>query len=283
MNSKPVFGRIVAAVRKLIPTLFLTLLSAMILYPFVFVFFAALKGANEVRQNPLGLPENWLWSNFVTAWTKGDFSIYFNNSIIIVIPVVFMVILCSLLASYGIIRIKPIGNRFFFIFLIAGQGLPLEAIIIPLYYQMLNAKLLNNPLSIILPMIGLIIPFGILLLTGFIATIPSEILDASKVDGASEWQELFYVVVPIARPGIIALLVFSFLWTWNQFFLPAVMLTKNSARTLPIGLGQFLGAFTYEMQLLAAGTFITATPVVIIYLIFQRQFVRGITAGALKN
>ena len=283
MTSSSSYHRTTRFIKKLVPTLFLTILSAAILYPLVFVVLASFKGANEVRSNALGLPTKWLFSNYITAWTQGDFSIYFKNSIFIVIPVVFMVIFCSLLASFALTRIKPVGHRFLFYFLIAGQTLPLEAIIIPLYYQMLSAKLLNNPLSVIFPMIGLIIPFGILLLTGFIDSIPSDILDAAKVDGASPWQELLYVILPIAQPGVIALLVFSFLWTWNQFFLPTVMLPQPAARTLPAGLNQFIGTFTYEMQLLAAGTLITATPVIIVYLIFNKQFIRGVTTGAIKS
>jgi ABC-type glycerol-3-phosphate transport system permease component len=282
MNSSSSSRRAKRFNKKLVPTLFLVVLSAAILYPLYFVLLASLKGANEVRANAIGLPTHWLFSNYITAWTKGDFSIYFKNSIIIVIPVVFMVIFCSLLASFALTRIKPWGSPFFFIFLIAGQTLPLEAIIIPLYYQMNRAHLLNNPLSVILPMIGLIIPFGVLLLTGFIDSIPSDILDAAKVDGASTWQELLFVVLPISQPGVVALLVFSFLWTWNQFFLPTVMLPQPAARTLPAGLNQFIGTFTYEMQLLAAGTLITAVPVIIIYLIFNNQFIRGITTGAVK-
>lgn len=274
--------RILRLLSRSIPLLLLTAISLVTLYPFIFVILASFKGSNELRENPLGLPAKWLFSNYATAWAQGDFSIYFKNSLIIVIPVVLAVVFCSLLASYAIILMKPKGHRAIYYFIIAGHGVSLEGIIIPLYFQMVHAKLLNNPISVIMPQIGLIIPFGVLLLTGFIAGIPSEIIDAARVDGATEWQVLFSVVTPISSPGIVALIVFSALWTWNQFLLPIVMLTETSARTLPVGLSQFAGAFTSEMQLIAAGTLITAVPVIVVYLVLQNQFIRGITVGAMK-
>jgi raffinose/stachyose/melibiose transport system permease protein len=133
-----------------------------------------------------------------------------------------------------------------------------------------------------LPQIGLLLPFGILIMSGFFAKLPGELIDAAKVDGATDWQALWYVFVPMANPAIVSLLVFASLWTWGSFFLPTVMLTKDSMRTLPLGLAYFIGEFTTEQHLLAAGALIAAAPIIVVYFIFQRQFVRGITVGSLK-
>jgi raffinose/stachyose/melibiose transport system permease protein len=261
---------------------FLVLLTIAILYPFAFVIFTSLKTSNEVRINPIGLPQHLLFANFSDAWNQGHFSVFMKNSLIIVIPVVISVIICSLMASYAFARLKfKFSNGLFLLFII-GQGLPLEVVLIPLYYMMKDMGQLNHYTSVIFPMIGIILPFGILLLTGFISEIPSEIFDSAKVDWANEWQTLWRIVLPIAKPGIISLLVFSFLWTWNQFFLPTVMITDNNFRTLPVGLAYFIGSFDTEQNLLAAGSLITAAPIIILYLFFQRQFVRGITVGAFK-
>lgn len=267
---------------RLPPFLVLSLVTAIVIYPFIFVILTSFKMSNEVRVNPLGLPEHWLWRNYAEAWVRGNLNIYYKNSFIVAIPVVLAVIACSLLASYTFSRLRFPGSRFLFWFFIAGMGLPLEAIIIPIYYMMRDLSLLNTHFAVILPMIGLILPFAILVLTSFIDKIPSDLLDAAKVDGASDWQVLWHVVIPIAQPGIVTVLVFSFLWTWNQFFLPTVMLTENSIRTLPVGLAHFVGAYNTEQHLLAAGVLLTIIPVIVVYVIFQRQFIRGLTVGAVK-
>ncbi len=267
---------------RLVPFLILSAVTAVVLYPFIFVLLTSLKTSNEVRVNPLGLPEQFLWGNYSEAWGRGNLNVYYKNSLIVVVPVVLTIIACSILAGYALSRLRFRGSRVLFWFFIAGMGLPLEAIIIPLYYMMRDFSLLNTHLAVIFPMIGLILPFGILVLTGFIGKIPSDLLDAAKVDGATDWQILRHVVVPIAQPGIVTVLVFSFLWTWNQFFLPTVMLTDNRVRTLPVGLAYFIGAYNTEQHLLAAGVLITAVPVIVVYTIFQRQFIRGLTVGAIK-
>jgi len=268
--------------RRIAPALALSLITALILYPFVFVILSSFKTGNEVRINPLGLPEQWRWSNYVQAWVEANFGTYFKNSVIQVVPVVAMVIFASILAGYALSRIKFFGNHILLVYFIAGLGLPLEAVLVPLYLMMLDFKLLNNHWSVILPQIGLLIPFGVLVMSGFFAELPGEILDAATVDGASHWQTLWYIAVPIANPAIMSLLIFAALWTWGSYFLPAVMLTRDSVRTLPLGLAYFVGEFTTEQHLLAAGTLISALPVTVLYVLFQRHFVRGITIGSLK-
>jgi raffinose/stachyose/melibiose transport system permease protein len=265
-----------------LPFLALCLITITVMYPFVFVLFTSLKASNEVRIHPLSLPAHWLWSNYREAWTGGHFSTYFRNSIEIAVPVVIAVVISSILAAFAFTQLRFRGSRVLYWYFLAGLGLPLEALIISLYFQMLDLDLLNTPWSVMLPMIGILLPFGILLLTGFVGEIPGELLDAAKLDGASDRQLLTQMVVPLAWPGIVTVMVFSFLWTWNQFFLPAVMLTNDSARTLPIGLYGFIGTYTSEQHLLAAGTLITAAPVILLYVVFQRQFVQGITVGSLK-
>jgi raffinose/stachyose/melibiose transport system permease protein len=270
------------AVGRALPFLALTLISLVVLYPFVFVLLTSLKTSNEVRIDPLGLPRHWLWRNYREAWTGGHFGTYFRNSVFVAVPVVVAVVVSATLAAFAFSQFRFRGSRVLFWYFLAGLGLPLEAIIISLYFQMLDLDLLNTRWSVILPMTGLILPFGVLILTGFIGEIPREMLDAAKLDGASDGQLLRQIVVPLAWPGIVTVIVFAFLWTWNQFFLPAVMLTDADARTLPIGLYSFIGAYTSEQHLLAAGTLITALPVIVLYVVFQRQFVQGITVGSLK-
>jgi raffinose/stachyose/melibiose transport system permease protein len=268
--------------RRLLPALVLVVITVFVLYPFVFVIFTSLKTDKEVTINPLGLPQQWLWQNYREAWVEANFGIYFKNSVIILIPVVATVVFTSILAGYALSRLRFRGSRVLLVYFIAGLGLPLEAVLIPLYIMMKDAKLLNTYWSVMLPQVGLLLPFGVLIMSGFFAQLPSELIDAAKVDGATDWQTLWRVLVPVASPAIVSLVVFASLWTWNSFFLPTIMLTKDSVRTLPLGLVYFIGEYQTQQHLLAAGALITATPIIILYLIFQRQFVRGITVGSFK-
>lgn len=274
--------RIIKLFKRIIPVTVLVVITCLVFYPFLFVILTSLKTDSEVLVNPLGLPRNWLLQNYRTAWLEANFNIYFQNSVIILLPVVTTVTFISVLAGYAFSWLRFRWSNVLLVFFIAGLGLPLEAIIIPLYMIMLDLNLLNSHWSVILPQIGLLMPFGILIMSGFFSQLPTELVDAAKVDGATSWQTLWYVLVPIASPAIVSLIIFASLWTWNSFFLPTVMLTADSMRTLPLGLAHFIGEYQTEQARLAAGALITAVPIIILYLLFQRQFVRGITVGSMK-
>lgn len=273
---------VIKVLKRALPVLVLAAITALIIYPFLFVILTSLKTENEVLINPLGLPKEWLWKNYQTAWIEANFGTYFKNSLIILFPVVTIVTFMSILAGYAFSWLRFRWRNLLLVFFIAGLGLPLEAVIIPLYMMMKNLDLLNTYWSVMLPQIGLLMPFGILIMSGFFAQLPTDLVDAAKVDGANTWQTLWYVMVPIAWPAIVSLIVFASLWTWNSFFLPTVMLNRDSMRTLPLGLVHFIGEYQTQQALLAAGSLITAAPIVMLYLLFQRQFIRGITVGSMK-
>ncbi len=260
-----------------------TLLSLGIFIPFSFVVFTSLKSRNELPWNPLGFPWSIEWGNYVEAWQRGHFDRYFMNSVYVAVPTVILVIVLSTLAAYAFSTMKFRGKDILFGIILVGLAIPLDILIIPLFYQLLDMKLLNTHWAIILPTAAKIIPFGVLLVRSFMEELPSEILDAGKIDGCSTWQLLRHVVVPLSGPCLTSLLVFTFMWTWNMFFLPVVMIQEDSLRTLPIGLNYFQGKHTQHIPLLMAGATISSVPIVVIYMIFQRQFIKGIVAGAVKS
>ena len=149
--------------------------------------------------------------------------------------------------------------------------------------QMLNLKLLSTHWALILPEIATGLPFGILLLRSFIQDLPSEIMDSARVDGCNRLQLLVQIVTPLTRPALLSLLIFNFMWSWNQFLLPSFLIQQDSVRTLPAGLRFFLGRYSNDIPLLMAGATISFLPVVIVYMIFQRHFIQGIAAGALSG
>lgn len=274
------------AQRSIIPTVTLLIAISIALVPMVpilWVLFTALKERGRVIVDPLALPKGtWHWDNFVVAWVQGGFSKYFGNSLIVSLATVLLILVLALLAAYSFARINFVGKRVLFITFLLGLTIPLSVLIIPLFYLIRNLNLINSPWSLILPQVAKQLPFAILLLYSFIRQLPREIMDAGLIDGCSHRHLLSHIVLPLTRPALLTLLVFNFMWSWNQFLLPWVLIHEDAARTLPVGLNNFQGRYVTDVPLLMAGTTITFMPVILIYLIFQRHFIRGVTAGALK-
>lgn len=263
--------------------LILTLFLLVFLVPIVWVWLSAFKAPKEITKNTFGLPEVWRWGNFAEAWTTGRFGQYLGNSVIYAVAIVAGVTILASLGGYALANLPlPAGNTFLFTFML-GLMIPFESIVIPLFYLERDLNLLGTYWAFIVPGIALRLPFGIFLMRGFFKGLPGELADAARVDGANEWQAFRDVMLPLARPGMSALIVFQFLWTWNQFLLPLIMVQKDELRPVSTGMMFFFGRFTSQRDLIAAGAVIAMIPVLVLYLLMQRRFIEGVTAGALKS
>ncbi len=260
----------------------LILFAFIAFYPIVVMWITALRPANQVMQNPFGLPTGIFLDNIVNAWVKGRFGNYFINSVIITVPTVVGVVILSAFAGYGIARFRFRGRMLIFYTMLLGLTIPFQSVMIPLYYQLLAMGLLGSYLAVILPSIAFGLPFGIFLMQSFFEDLPNELTEAARVDGCSEFRIFRSVMLPLARPAISTLIVFQFMRTWNEFLMPLLYLQDEARRPIPLGLMFFQGAYTRDIGLIAAGVSLSTIPVIIIYLIFQRQFVKGLTAGAVK-
>ncbi len=257
----------------------LILFTLTILVPFFLTLLTAFKTQPELAKGVFTLPERLNWQNFTDAWTQGHFNIYFVNSLIVIIPVVILATLFSILSAYALAHLPLPGRSIVFALFLLGLIVPLEGLIIPLYYTLRSLKLLDTYWALILPDVALSIPFGSYLLWASFKGAPQSLVDAAVLDGASRSAILWRVLVPLSRPTINVLIVFFFIWNWNDFLLPLILISKDELRTLPVGLAFFQGRYTVNIPLLAAGATIVSTPLIIIYLIFQRQFIRGLTTG----
>lgn len=265
--------------------LFVLMLSIAVLvfYPIFSAFINSFKTEVGLALNPIGFPDRWRFANYRDAWLVANVSGFFVNSVAIAFPTVLGVLICATLAGYAFAHLRFPGRNLLYLLFVAGLAIPLELVIISLFFQMRDMKLLNTYWSVVFPQIGLILPFGVLLMRSFILDIPKGMIDAGHIDGCSDWQALWYIVIPCIRPAMSSLIVFSFMWTWNNLFLPTVMITEGSMRTIPTGLTYFQGQYGTNVPLLAAAAIIASLPVVIMYVMFQRQFVAGITVGAMKE
>ncbi len=260
----------------------LILFAFIALYPIVVMWITALRPTREVMQDPFGLPTTLFFGNVVNAWVKGRFGSYFINSIIITVPTVIGVTALSALGGYGIARFRFRGRMLIFYTMLLGLTIPFQSVMIPLYYQLLAMGMIGTYLAVILPSIAFGLPFGIFLMQSFFEDLPHELTEAARVDGCSEFRIFRSVMLPLAWPAISTLVVFQFMRTWNEFLMPLLYLQDEALRPIPLGLMFFQGAYTRDIGLIAAGVALSTIPVIVVYLIFQRQFVKGLTAGAVK-
>jgi len=251
--------------------------------PIFVMWMAALKSSAEIFKDPFSLPTVLHWENLVKAWTVGRFRQYLGNSIIITIPTVAGVVALSSLAGYAFGKLKFIGSRWLFFTFLLGLMVPFQSIMIPMYYDLQNLRLLGTYWAMILPAIALGLPFGIFLMQAFFHNLPIDLADAARVDGCSEFGVFFKIMLPLAGPAVSTLIVFQFMWTWNAFLMPLLFLNEESLRPIALGLMFFSGRYTLNYGLVAAGVTLATLPLIVIYIIFQRQFMRGLTAGALKG
>jgi raffinose/stachyose/melibiose transport system permease protein len=261
----------------------LILFAMIALTPIFVMWMAALKSSSEIFNDPFSLPTVLHWENMVKAWTVGRFRQYLGNTIIITIPTVFGVVALSCLAGYAFGRLKFAGSKLFFYTFLLGLMVPFQSIMIPMYYNLKDLKLLGTYWAMILPATALGLPFGIFLMQAFFRGLPSDLADAARVDGCSEFDVFFQIMLPLAGPAVSTLFVFQFMWTWNAFLMPLLFLNEESLRPIALGLMFFSGRYTTNYGLVAAGITLATLPLIVIYIIFQRQFIRGLTAGALKG
>ena len=262
--------------------LILGILSIVIMYPFIWTIINSLKSSLDFNMNPMGLPSKLMLSNYVDAWGVANVGLYTFNSLLVAGPTVVLVIVISLLGAFAFAFQEFKLKMILYVYVIAGFAIPIEVVVIPLFFQMRDFHLLNTYWSVIIPQSALLLPFGVLIIRSFMLNVDKAIIDAARIDGCSSFRLLVSVVIPCIAPAITSLLIFSFMWTWNSLFLPMVMITRNEIRTLPLGLTYFQGQYGTNITLLSAASVMACLPVIIVYLVFQGQFIRGITAGAVK-
>jgi raffinose/stachyose/melibiose transport system permease protein len=253
------------------------------LAPFVVTILASLKTTVELVQGVFSLPEVPQWDNYRTAWTDGNMDRFFVNSVLVALGVVIPSLLLSAMTGYAFARFRFRGANLLFGFFLLGLVVPLQAMVIPLFYLMRSLNLLDSLWALILPQIGLSLSFGTLLMRQAFVSVPREIVEASIVDGANSWNTLWQILFPLTRPMVGTLALMFFIWTWNEFLLPLVVNIDPNYHTLPVGILYFQQRWTSDIPVIAAGSTIIFLPLTIVFLLFQRQLIRGITAGAVKG
>jgi raffinose/stachyose/melibiose transport system permease protein len=260
----------------------LWLFAILTVSPFALLILTSLKSRTDLIAGAFVLPERPHFENFASAWTDGHFSAYFVNSVMVVIPVVVISIILGIFSGFAFAFLTLPFKRTLFVLLTIGMMVPTEAFIIPLFYEFHWLGLLNTYWALILPQTGMSIPFATLFMASAMQQLPKELTDAAVIDGATRLQVLRFVILPLMRPAISTLGLFVFIWTWNEFLIPLILVNNDAVRTLPIGMLFFQGKYTVDIPILTAGAVIIIAPIIVVYLIFQRNFIAGLTAGAVK-
>ena len=255
--------------------------SLIALVPIAGIVFTALQAPGGLAT--FGEPNGFHPGNFATAWDEGNFSSYLRSSVIVAVTVVTASTLLSIPAGYAFGMMRFRGEQALFYLFLLGLMVPLEATIVPLYYDFRDLALTDTYAALILPQIGVSLAFGTFWMRAFFRSVPRSLVEAARIDGSSAWSTLWRVLLPTARPAVVTMMVLIFMWTWNEFLLALVMVSDEALRTAPLGLAFFQGRNTTDFALLAAGAVIVATPIVILYVFLQRHFIRGMLSGAIKG
>jgi raffinose/stachyose/melibiose transport system permease protein len=260
----------------------LTLAALFSVFPLLSMFSAALATRGSAPAG-ISFPLHPHWHNFVDAWNVANIVTLLQSSTILVLGVVPVAMLISAMAGYAIAQLKIPFGGLFFLLLLLGLTLPFEIVVVPLYYQMQSLGLLNTHLGLILPLIGLNMPFAVFWMRTHFQSVPIDITEASMIDGAGSWNAFRHIQLPLAIPALASLGVLMFLSTWNQFLLAIVLIDDPNKRTMAGALQGFVGAHSTDVVLLNAGALMIMAPTILVFVIFQRYFVRAMLAGAVKG
>ena len=266
---------------KIFVIIVLALLAVFFIFPLYWILTGSLKDAITINaQKPQWFPLEPTLDNYVRLFKQPAIQ-WLLNTIIIAVAAMALTCITAALAGYALAKKRFFGQTVLFSLLVCAMALPKQVIVIPLLQEMSALGLNNNLLAVILPTVGW--PFGIFLMKQFSETIPTEMLEAARIDGASEARTFVSIVFPMVKPGVGALAIFTFVNTWNDYFLQLIMLQRREVLTISTGIARLQGEVSSDFGLIMAGAALAAIPIVTVFLMFQKYFTQGITMGAVKG
>jgi raffinose/stachyose/melibiose transport system permease protein len=273
------------SLKKAIPHLILMAYLLIILYPFLFVFFSSVKSDNQaIAANPFGFPKAFQFDNYVNAWVNAKISTYFFNSLYIGVFASCVTILFAAMMAYAITRMR-FGKVSFLLFqiILLGMLIPNNALLLPIYKMMKQLGFLNTHLALLLPYVANAIPFSVIILAAFMRSLPNEVEEAAVVDGLSASGIFVKIVMPLVIPAVVTVFIINFLGNWNEFLLANYFISNDSLKTLPVGMVGFRDAYNTNYAQMSAGIVFSVLPVLVLYMVLQKQIIEGVTAGSVKG
>ncbi len=252
------------------------------LFPVVWVIISAFKPQSELFRVPMSLfPNEWTFANFISAFRHGNFIVYFSNTVFVAVVATLLTVVINIMAGYALAKYIFPGRDIIFAIMIATLMVPLQVIMIPIFLQLKDLGLLNSVWGSIIPPSAT--PTGIFLARQYMVNISNSMIESARIDGAKELRIFWKIVLPLSKPIIATIAIFSFMWRWNDYLWPLIVITDNKKQTMQQALANFVGQLQINWSNLLAMTTISIVPVILVFLAFQKLFMTGITAGAVKG
>ena len=253
------------------------------IYPLVFSIFCSFKGNLEIFSSFTSLPKRLRFENYITAWKVGNIGRYFLNTIILSVGTLVIAGLFGAMASYVLAKFRFRGKSKIYLLFISGMMIPIQAVLIPLSYIFGKLGVMNNYPVLILLYSAFCFPMTVLVLTGFMNGIPTELEEAMVIDGASIFQVFFKMILPLSVPGIVSVSIFNFIQVWNNLLFPLIFISDKNKGTISMGLLAFFGEYSTDYSSSMAGICLTTIPVIIAYVFFKEKIENGLMSGAIKG
>jgi raffinose/stachyose/melibiose transport system permease protein len=265
-------------------TIVLSIAAVIWISPLVLLLITSVRPlADFIANGPLTWPTEFTWSNFTDAWNVGNFATTYRNSAILLLLKVPIGVLLAAMLAYALskLRIRFRKTIMFAVFL--GLTIPIYITIVPVFIMLRSMGITDNLLGLVGPYLAFGIPFEVLVLQSFFRQLPNELIEAARIDGASDWRIFFRLVLPLSLPALVTVAILDAVATWNEFLFALIVLNSDQSKTIPVGLLNFQGQFASNNTGLAAGILIAVVPILIAYILLQRWIVGGLTAGATKG
>ncbi|MDE5699855.1 MAG: carbohydrate ABC transporter permease [Lachnospiraceae bacterium] len=267
---------------KIIIYTVLTLFAALMLMPFVWMLFASFKSNNEVFSLPMRLlPREWHFENYRLIWDQIPLLTFFKNTTKLTVITTLIQVFTSCFAAYGFAKVNFKGRDMLFVIYVTTIAVPWQVYMVPQFALMGKLGLTNSHLGLIL--MQAFSAFGVFLMRQFMMSIPTELLEAARIDGLSEYGIFFRIALPLAKPGIATLVIFTFVNIWNDFMGPLIYINSTELKTIQLGIRMFISQYGAEYALIMAASVLSLIPVLAIFILCQKWFVEGITAGGVKG
>ena len=283
---------------RVVCLILMIILAILFTFPLYWILTGAFKTPQDIyAQTPSWWPTAWTIDNFAKLFTRRSAPLFeigglagptvpgairwLVNTVFMSVAAMLLTCITATMAGYALAKKRFIGRALIFSLIVCAMALPKQVILIPLLKEMSTLKLWNTLWAVIFPTVGW--PFGVFLMKQFSESIPGEILEAARVDGSSEWRTFSTIVMPMVKPGIGALAIFTFINSWNDYFMQLVMLSDNAKHTISLGISTMQAETSVDLGLLMSGAALAAVPIIVVFLIFQKYFTQGITMGAVKG
>ena len=261
----------------------LSIVAGLVIFPLLSAFLGGFKTVGELRTSPFSIPATWHLDFYHKIITDPAFWEFLGNSLVISLSSVFLTLICASMAAYVFAQIRFFGSGYLQSYLLLGLMFPFATAIVPLFLQVRDFGLLDNPLGVILPQTAFSMAFAIVLFRSFFRQLPKELFEAAYVDGCGYIGFFFRFTLPLSTPILATVGTFAFVQSWNNYLLPLIMLNERSRYTWPLGIMQFRGEFLVEWNMILAFVSLTIAPALIFFLLTQKYIVAGLTRGSVKG